>query len=174
MKTHTSILLLVLFCTCTLQAQRFHHGLGVNYDSYRGNYGNSDAISLMYNPKIMFHGQNGPLTFGFAAPLNVSVVNSSARTRSQLVELPLVFELGFMPSGSSMPYKGCGVFVGAGVSRVLQINKEVNGMTYFNSYVGFRISPFGQPLEARLNYGSNIYLPGAYKKISIGLSYILR
>jgi hypothetical protein len=174
MKTRT-FLLLVSLCVLSVKAQRFHHGIGVNYDQYSGSLGNSDVIGLTYHPKLLLNHENDLFTYSLTSPLSLSVMSSSARDNSSpLVELPIAFEIGFLPGAPCIAYRYCGFFAGAGVSRIISTGDK-RGMTYFNTCLGARTTIWRLPLEARLNYGiGSPWLPGRYERLSFGLSYIFK
>lgn len=159
-----------------LHAQRSSYSFGITYDRYKSNYGTADAIAFLYNPRLSFHGRDERFVYGLSSPLTAGRITTAApeKARVMLIEIPMMAECGFYPKGSHNPNRSFAVFAGTGVARILRTNYVLKGSNYVNSFIAFRMSPFGQTLEARLNYGFNINRSARADKLSIGLAYVLK
>jgi hypothetical protein len=159
-----------------LHAQRSSYSFGITRDRYRSDYGTAGAVAFLYNPRLSFHRRDQRFVYGLSSPLTAGRISSATpeKARVMLIEVPMMAELGFYPQGSNNANRNFAVFAGTGVARILRSNDVLKGSNYVNSFIAFRLSPFGQVLEARLNYGFNINRSARADKLSIGLAYVLR
>jgi hypothetical protein len=186
----TRILLLLLSLTfLNVNGQKFSCGLGASYDMFSGTYGNADAVSFLYNPRFQFQCPMTKAIFAVSAPITFGKIISSSRERSNsmLIDIPLNFQVGINQRGPSQdPYKNNGIFIGGGMSRLINTNASLPGMTFVNSYVGLKLSPMGRPIELKVNYGRDFNCKhmnngenngksgfGNYNRLSFAISYVL-
>jgi hypothetical protein len=145
-----SLLTVFSFAIFLIHAQNFYHNLGMNYFQSAGTYGNSDLISLQYNPQ--YHLTKGKTSYGLSFPLSLGMMASSARSeqRGMIYEVPVNFEMGFCPGAPCIGFQKFSAFMGIGVSTQRQIIYNTINRDFINASIGVRIAPFDIPMEMRM------------------------
>jgi hypothetical protein len=156
-----------------LHAQRFSLAAGMNYDLFTSTYGSADAVNIMCHPRLVLNPASRNVHISFSAPFTFGkIVSSSRNPNPYLIELPIALELRLFPKGSKNDdtRRNYSSFAGFGVSRIKNVERDIEGITLLNAYAGVRISA----LELKVIYGGNYIQPGSYNRLSFGLAYVLR
>ncbi len=168
----TSMIILNYFA---IQAQRYSHGIGGQYASYSGAFGNWEMLSVMYTPRMVYDARKTSLAL--VAPITIGKYVSSARSSSPImVEIPVAVEYGFTLNRLPESRREYSLFIGAGGSGMNNSRFDRRYTYYTNYYAGARWMIGGQPLEFRFNYGRSV-TPVSWArlhKVGFGILYIVR
>lgn len=162
------------FCLMFLNvsAQKFYQTLGAQYLQSMGSYGNYDRLSFQYAPQLHFE-EKKSLMYGIALPITVGLLTSSARSEGKTVmEVPLMFELGYNPIAPCVNYQSMSFFAGAGMSK--QVLPELTGQQslFYNAVVGWRLKILKVPFELRLT-GSKPFVNSSQYRIGYSIATVL-